>query len=72
MDTLAGNRIKLKIISRTCSSGKCPTLYMSDEGHYYIQGYSVDASAEAALALPDGEQLVRISQDLIHDIKNLK
>ncbi|MER9338083.1 hypothetical protein NKJ06_29660 [Mesorhizobium sp. M0293] len=72
MDTLAGNRIKLKTISRTCSGGKCPTLYVSEEGHYYIQGYSTDAFEQAALALPDGEQLVRISQDLIDDIKNLK
>jgi hypothetical protein len=56
--------LALTLITRSCSSGGCPTAYMTNRGTVVIQGYTVSA-AEAGIDLPPGELLVEIPKELI-------
>lgn len=47
----------------------CPTLYRTEDGIYYIQGYVVTApEVLAEMDVPDGEAVVRITADLVRMI----
>jgi hypothetical protein len=48
-----------------CSTGGCPTIFAADDDMVVVQGYVVDPVA-AGVDLPEGELLVRIPRDLLH------
>ena len=56
--------MKLQLVTSSCESGACPTVYRSDRGTLVVQGYTV-TSPQAGLDLPSGEQLVEIPIDLL-------
>src|SRR6266702_2326843 len=47
----------------------CPTMYRTEDGIYYIQGYVVTApDVLAEMNIPEGEAVVRITADLVRMI----
>jgi hypothetical protein len=56
-----------KRIRGTCHEGNvCPTLILDTEtNEVFVQGLMLDPIREAALRLPDGEGVVRVSADLL-------
>jgi hypothetical protein len=54
----------LRPIANLCTSGACPTIYLSDSGAMIVQGFSVSAE-EAGIDVPDGERLVEIPRELL-------
>ncbi|MQB05723.1 hypothetical protein DXT91_16530 [Agrobacterium tumefaciens] len=62
--------MKLKMISPGCSGGQCPTLYQSEDGKYFVQGYEVNSALLEENKIPKGELLVEISSELIESIRN--
>lgn len=56
--------IRLRMLTSSCDSSSCPTIYESDRGTLVVQGYAVSAG-DAGVALPDGELLVEIPVDLL-------
>lgn len=65
--------MKLDIVARsTCSGGQCPTLYMSEDGRYFVQGNKADATlSENLTEVPAHEGVVELSSDMIAAIKRL-
>lgn len=56
---------KLPVLAATpCGSAACPTVYLADDDHVVVQGYSTDASVPG-IDLPAGESLVRIPRSLL-------
>lgn len=56
----------MKIIAKSsCGGGPCPTLYVGDNGNYYVQGFIVESSSKDGLDIPENEDLVRIDRRLI-------
>jgi hypothetical protein len=44
----------------------CPTLYRTDDGECYVQGYDVTRpDILAQMTIPDGETVVRITAELV-------
>lgn len=68
------NNIKLQIIAGGeggCAGGVCPTVYKSNNGKYYIQGYIVQQEIKNITSLGVDEDLVEISPELIEAIKKI-
>jgi hypothetical protein len=66
-DQLAGQPSMLgplQAVANVCTSGACPTVYMSASGRLVVQGYAVSAE-HAGVELPDGEMLVEIPLALL-------
>jgi hypothetical protein len=62
--------LPLRPVANICANGSCPTVYQSG-ATAVVQGYTVSA-AEAGVALPDGEVLVRIPVELLAEaVRNL-
>jgi hypothetical protein len=44
----------------------CPTLYRTDQGNYYVQGYTeTDRDVLSQMDIPEGETVVRITAGLL-------
>jgi hypothetical protein len=44
----------------------CPTLYRTDQGEYYVQGYTeTDPDVLGQMEIPEGETVVRITTGLL-------
>jgi hypothetical protein len=57
----------VELVARAaCASSGCPAIFADDGDTVVVQGYAVDA-AENGVELPQGELLVRIPRDLLHD-----
>lgn len=56
----------LKFICSRCASGPCPTIYLdTDSGNLVVQGFKVDQTRRAGIAVPEHEDVVEIPRDLI-------
>jgi hypothetical protein len=63
--------LSLKTIANKCTSGACPTIYLTDNGTVVVQGYIVPGE-RAGLEVADGENLVEIPLELLAEaVKNL-
>jgi hypothetical protein len=63
--------MKLHVIARDsdkCGGRPCPTLYRTDDGRVFIQGYIVTPDVLDAAEPPTGETVVEISQKLLNQI----
>jgi hypothetical protein len=49
-----------------CATGPCPTVYLTENDTFVIQGFAVDP-AEAEIALPPGELLVEVPRYVIEN-----
>lgn len=54
----------VETLALSCTSGTCPTVYLSDRGTLLVQGYVVEPDT-AGISLPVGEKLVEIPIDLL-------
>jgi len=61
------NDMKLNIILKDPGSGggQSPTLFQSEDGDYYVQGYMVDSEVGKAAQIPAGESVVKVSKTFI-------
>lgn len=58
-----------KICHDSPTRDSCPALYRTDEGEYYVQGYTeTDQAILAQLEIPDGEAVVKITARLLNMI----
>lgn len=62
-------QMKLKMLSPDCGGGECPTLYQSEDGRYFVQGYKVVDSMMTENNIPKNETLIEINAELIDFIK---
>ncbi len=60
---------EVELSIRSCAGGKCPTVYRSDDGRYFVQGYKVGGEIKSLAPLPTSEDLVEISQELAEALK---
>lgn len=59
----------LKVLATDgCGGGPCPTLYKSQDGKFYIQGYLVSDLVANEVNLAADETLIEINLDLLEDI----
>jgi hypothetical protein len=63
--------LSLRPIANRCSSGSCPTIYLTGTGTVVVQGYTVPAD-RTGLDVADGETLVEVPLELLAEaLKNL-
>jgi len=60
----ATGTVVLRAVANGCSSGECPTVYVTDRDTAVVQGYLLRPEA-AGVSVPDGESLVEIPLDLL-------
>jgi len=65
--------MKLEIIAASgdtvgCKGGLCPTVYRSEDGRYFVQGFNVSDDVRSVVALASNESLVEISSELIDSL----
>lgn len=63
--------MRLVAKSDNCTGGECPTVWQSEDGAFYIQGYTVNSLEMAGVHVPDGEAFVRIDVGLLNAIKGI-
>ena len=51
-----------------CSGGQCPSVYENENGEIFIQGYVVENSIAQQVAVPKGENLIKINDNLLRNI----
>ena len=62
--------IELKKFAGTekgCLGGACPTVYRSEDGRFFIQGYVVTKAIKGSVNVPTGENLVEIPEQLLRN-----
>ncbi len=52
-----------------CAGGTCPTVYRSDDGKFYVQGYAVSEEIRSKVHLDENEILIEVSPELISSIE---
>ena len=63
------NSTELKVLIRPCDSGMCPALYTDAEGRVFVQGSKLNRSTHNGLTVPEHEEVVEISPELIAFLK---
>lgn len=62
--------MQLTFLGKETQGGNSPTLWEADDGHYVIQGFTLDAEALAQVgAVPDGEAVIRVPKKLMRHLK---
>ncbi|KAB8155089.1 hypothetical protein EZY14_004185 [Kordia sp. TARA_039_SRF] len=62
-------KLNLEILAdNNCSGGYCPTVYKTENGRYFVQGYKL--TDEVSIDIPDGEQLVEIDENLLNNLRD--
>lgn len=59
---------ELESIGSNCKSGACPTLYRSQDGRYFIQGFRVSSEVRASIDLPSDDDIVEISREFLETV----
>ena len=60
----ATGTVVLRAVANGCSSGECPTVYVTDRDTVVVQGSLLPPEA-AGISVPDGEVLAEIPLDLL-------
>ena len=60
----------LKVLVRPCDSGMCPALYTDEAGRVFVQGSKLNRTEHAGLSVPQHEEVVEISPELIAFLKS--
>lgn len=60
----------MPIVTRICHDSPtrdgCPSLYRTDHGDYYVQGYTeTDREVLAQMDIPEGEAVVKVTATLL-------
>lgn len=62
--------MRLTFLGKETQGGNSPTLWDTDDGHYVIQGFTLDADALAQVgSVPDGEAVIRVPKALMRHLK---
>jgi hypothetical protein len=63
--------MRLTFIAKETQTGNSPTLWDTDEDQYVIQGFRLDADAQAQVGnVPDGELVIRVPKKLLRHVKD--
>lgn len=60
----------LTVLKSLCDSGMCPTLYTDDTGRVFVQGNKLNRVDHFGLSVPEHEEVVEISSELIEFLKS--
>ncbi len=52
-----------------CRGGRCPSVYLTDDGDFVVQGFLLDTLERAKLDIPGGEDAVRVPRTLLEQLK---
>lgn len=52
-----------------CGGGRCPRVLKSENGDVLIQGYSISQEDMAALGIPNGENIIFLSKEILSQLK---
>ena len=74
--TLLGGRpmanLRLTVISgdgdQNCAGKHCPTVYRSDDGRVFVQGWRVDPGTRKSVVRSGDEDLVEVPADLLKNL----
>lgn len=61
-------KMTLLAATKNSAKGKSPSLYISDNGTYFVQGFTVDSIYGEAAQVPSGETIVRVDKSLLEEI----
>ncbi len=62
--------MRLTFLGKETQGGNSPTLWETDEGHYVIQGFTLDAEALAQVGtVPHGEAVIRVPKKLMQYLR---
>ena len=69
LDLIIMKKLKLKKFAGIddCLGGACPTVYISQDGKFFIQGYVVSEMVKNSIKVPQGESLVEIPEELLRN-----
>jgi hypothetical protein len=59
--------IKFQIIV-SCKGGKCPVIYRTNDGRFFVQGYKVASDLKSQVALSKDENLVEVPKSLLQSM----
>ena len=60
----------LKVLMRLCDSGTCPALFEDEAGRIFVQGNRLTTPERSDLPIPEHEEVVEISPELIAFLKS--
>jgi hypothetical protein len=62
--------MRLTFLGKETQGGNSPTLWETDDDHYVIQGFTLDAEALAQVGvIPNGEAVIRVPKKLMRHLK---
>lgn len=62
--------MRLTFLGKETQGGNSPTLWETDDGHYVIQGFTLDAEAiDQVGVIPGGEAVIRVPKELMRHLK---
>jgi hypothetical protein len=62
--------MRLTFLGKETQGGNSPTLWETDDGHYVIQGFALDAEAIGQVGvIPAGEAVIRVPKELMRHLK---
>jgi hypothetical protein len=65
-----GRPMRLTFLGKETQGGNSPTLWETDDGHYLIQGFTLDAEAMGQVgAVPEGEAVIRVPKKLMRHLR---
>jgi len=59
----------LKVLIRPCNNAMCPALFTDEAGRIFVQGSKLNRAAHEGLTVPDHEEVVEITPELIAFLK---
>ena len=60
-------------IEASCGGGRCPKIYINDDGDALVQGYFVDEATKIKMNLNEDEDVVFVPKSIIQEfIKQIK
>ena len=60
----------LKVLTRLCDSGMCPTLYTDPQGRVFVQGSKLASTTRTELGVPEHEEVVEIAPEIVEFIRS--
>jgi len=65
--------MQLTFLGKETQGGNSPTLWVTDDGHYVIQGFTLDAEALGQVGVvPDGEAVIRVPKKLMRHLEEAR
>lgn len=53
----------------SCLGGKCPAIYRSEDGRFFIQGVLVRKEIKGQINIPKGEAVIEVPEILLRELK---